>query len=951
MKSEANIAQQVFPGHAELSSQKTSNGQGYENQEAIKGKCFHPTGTFIEFKKEEIEQPIGARFETIVRKYPHHLAVKIRDHSLTYEQLNRAANRLSRNIVSILGSEQEPVALLLKQSVFLAVVLLAILKAKKFYVPLDPSYPLRRNKFVLENSATRLIVTDKENFVLAQELSNNAVHILKCDDIVNYYGDEDLPVVVSPNDIAWLLYTSGTTGEPKGVIQNHRNVLQFVRNYSNAIHVCSEDRMSLLRYASSFGATRDIFAAILNGASLYINDVKNEGVAFLADWLHKERITICFFGSPLFRSFVDAMDETEAFPDLRLIRLGSDTVRKSDVEAFQKRFSPQCILVNGLSSTETATVCRYFITKETQVTTETVPIGYAVENTELLLLDDDGKQVGLGEIGTIAVKSRHLALRYWRQPELTRSVFAEDAEANGLRIYRTGDLGRRTAGGLLEHLGRTDFQVKVRGYRVEIAEIESVLLTLEHIKNVVVVLHNDSAGEAQLVAYVVPDVHPGPTIDKLRKELRGLLPDYMIPSILVVMDSLPVNYNGKIDLRALPNPDRLRPHLNIPFVEPKDAVEKKLIKIWSEVLGIDQIGVRDDFFDLGGHSLLAAKLFGRIKKILGKDLSPPTLLYARTIEKLAAIVRQDNTSAPRSLLVPLQPKGTKPPLFWTGGFTSDIYLPRHLAGDQPVYGLLNQCHNGHTQLYSRLEDIAAHHLREIRAVQPHGPYYLGGVCFGGLVAFEMAQQLKNQGEDIALLFLVDLVTLLTVNALTDRLAECPKELSKIESFPEKILRHLGALAILKPRNRFTYVWIRVVHRIKALISITYRDLLCKGCLLIGWPIPVFCQARYMVKVDRQVKRDYQPRPYSGLMVHIKAEASTYNPHLVAMLSAGQLESYEVRCTHHELLKEPHIAIWAKELRAYLQKAHTASQGFNPSRSTREAGPATRLKQETETLST
>jgi len=609
-------------------------------QDAIRSQCFHFSGKFVEFPIDDIELSVPVRFNKIVEQYGERLAVKRRDRSLTYKELNQAANRVSRNILDALGNEQEAVAVLFDQSVFLIAVLLGILKARKFYVPLDPSYPLRRNKFILEDSGARLIVTDTENLLLAQAISDRAVRVLNYDDMESSHVDQHLPNIVFPDDLAWLLYTSGTTGEPKGVTQNHRNVLHFIRNYANAIHVASEDRMSLLRYVSSFGATRDILAAVLSGAGLYLNDVRKEGVAPIANWLSKERITICFFGAPLFRSFLETLDNTESFPDLRLIRLGSDMVKKSDVERFQNRFSPRCVLVNGLSSTETGTLCKYFITKETKITTETVPVGYPVEDMEIVLVDDEGREIGPGEIGTITVKSRYLATGYWRRPELTDCVFFDEPENDGMRIYQTGDLGRMTPDGLFEHLGRKDFQVKVRGYRVETAEVERVLLQSANVKDVAVVLRNDRAGEARLVAYIVPAVHPGPTIGKLRLALNGLIPQYMIPSVFVMMDTLPLNLNGKVDRKALPDFDHTRPELDVPFIAPITGTEESLARIWVDVLGIDRVGIQDNFFDLGGDSLAATRVIARVLKQYRLELPLRTLFLCPIVKEMAAVITE-----------------------------------------------------------------------------------------------------------------------------------------------------------------------------------------------------------------------------------------------------------------------------------------------------------------------
>ena len=607
-------------------------------QKAIRAQCFHPSGTFVEFPKGDVETSIPERFDKIARAYPDKLAINMGDGHWTYAALRCGAHRVSREILRTLGHGPEPVAFLLKQSIAVVGVLLGILQAGKFYVPLDPSYPPRRNRFVLEDSGARLIVTDDANAPLAHELSNGTPQMVTPDCGDDDRLDGDSPNLADASDIAWLLYTSGTTGQPKGVIQSHRNVLHFIRSYSNSIHVCSDDRIALLRYASVFGATRDILAAILNGASLHLFDVKQDGVASIARGLIKERITICFFGSPLFRSFLNTLDDGVHFPDLRIVRLGSDTVKTQDVERFQARCAPRCVLVNGLSSTETATVCKYFIAKETKLTSETVPIGYPTDDTEIALLDDEGKEVAPGEVGTITIKSRYLALGYWRQPAATEAAFSRQPGSDELRAFQMGDLGRRRPDGLLEHLGRTECHAKIRGYRVNTTEVERVLLQLNAISDAAVVVRNDPAGEARLVACVVPATPPGPTMTQLRAALQELLPEYMIPSAVIAMDRLPLTPHGKLDRRALPSLDGGRPMLDTPFVAPSGWVESELSRIWQEVLDVGPIGIHDDFFALGGHSLAATRVASRVSRQFQVEIPLRAILHARTIVEMAAAI-------------------------------------------------------------------------------------------------------------------------------------------------------------------------------------------------------------------------------------------------------------------------------------------------------------------------
>ncbi len=608
-------------------------------QEAIRAKCLHPTGVFAEFAKEEVEQSIPDRFEQQVAKYPDRLAVKTKDHVLTYEELNKAANRVAHAILAQRGREQEPIALLIEQSAPLIAALLGVLKAGKFFVPLDPFHPQARTDYILEASQAHLIVTNDKHLSLAHALARNRCQWLNIEQLDGSLSTANPGLSLAPDTFACLLYTSGSTGQPKGIIQNHRNGLHDIRAWTESFHICTDDRLTLLTFDTG-QAIKNIYSAVLNGAALYPRDVKAEGVANLATWLIQEEITVYFSGAPLFCHFLDTLTGEEAFPKLRLIRLGSEQVSKRDVERYKKHFSPNCILVNALSSNEAGTFRQHFIDKETQITGSNVPVGYAVEGKEVLLLDDAGQEVGCNSIGEIAVRSCHLSPGYWRRPDLTQTAFHPDPRGGNARVYRTGDLGRLLPDGCLEHLGRKDFQVKIRGYRVEVAEIEMALLALENIKAAVVVAREDRLEDKRLVAYIVPLEKPPPTVSRLRHALAEKFPDYMIPFTFVVLDAMPLTPNGKLDRRALPLPAPARPELDTPFVAPRTPVEEVLTGIWAEVLGLDKVGIHDNFFDLGGHSLLATQILSRVINRFQVELPVQILLQSPTVADMALVITQ-----------------------------------------------------------------------------------------------------------------------------------------------------------------------------------------------------------------------------------------------------------------------------------------------------------------------
>ncbi|MFC1713743.1 amino acid adenylation domain-containing protein [Candidatus Poribacteria bacterium] len=622
------------------------SGCGVEliQQKSIRARCVHPTGDFIEFRKEEIEQSIPERFEKQARIHPHKAAVRIGSDSLTYDELNKAANRVARVILAQSGNNQTPVLLLLDHSILTVAAMLGILKAGTFYVPLDPAFPRARLIYMLEDSQADLVLTNSENLSLAEEITQNSCQLVNIDDVDSNIPGDNPGIYVSPDDLAYIIYTSGSTGQPKGVMQPHRNVLHYIMTYTNAFHICAEDRLTALYSPSSFGTIRSVFGALLNGATTFPFDIRKRGLTRMADWLAREEITLYHSVATVFRHFVGSLTGEEQFPRLRVIRLGGEPVYKRDVELYKKHFSEDCILVNGLSSTETGSMRKYFIDKETIITDARVPVGYPVENKEVLLLGDDGGKVGHKRYGEIAVKSRYTATGYWRKQEITRKAFLPDPEGGNERIYRTGDLGRMFPDGRLVHMGRSDFQIKIRGYRIEPAEIEMALLDLCEIKEAVVLAVDNLSDDQRLVAYIVPSGQSIPTATQLRRELAQKLPDYMIPSAFVIMDSLPLVANGKVNLQALPAPGTERPELDTPFAAPRTPAEMEVAGIWSDVLGLDEVGIHDSFFDLGGHSLLATQIISRVIDMFQVVVPMRSLFQSPTVADMAMIIGQNQTS-------------------------------------------------------------------------------------------------------------------------------------------------------------------------------------------------------------------------------------------------------------------------------------------------------------------
>jgi len=606
-------------------------------QEAIRARCFHPSGTFVEFPKEDVEISIPARFEKIVRLYPKRIAVKTRTKELTYEELNRAGNRFAQALLALGGESQEPVGLLFSKSTALVIAMLGTLKAGKICVPMDPALPQARLSLMLADMQARLLVTGPQSLALANRLAGPD-RCLNIDDLGKNRAEENPNLLLSPDALACLFYTSGSTGLPKGVIENHRNLLYHTMTDTNDYHICAEDKLT---FVASSG--RDIFRSILNGAAVYPIDIRQEGFAGLGRRLMEEEITIYNSATSAFRNFASAFGGQKRFAHLRLIGVTGETVYKKDFELYQKHFFDGCVFVNRYWPNEAGSISHYLMDKTTVVTTRVVPVGYVVKGKKIQLIDKSGNQVGVGQPGEIVVTSRYLSPGYWRQPERTGAAFGVDPLDNSMRVYRTGDIGVMERDGCLVHLGRKDFQVKIRGNKVEMAAVETALLNLETVREAAVIALEDDFDNKRLVAYIVAQNVPGPTVSELRDALAASLPEYMVPSTFVFIDKLPVIGIGKVDRRALPAPDMGRPKLDVPYVAPRNMHEARLAAIWAEVLDLVKVGVLDNFFHLGGHSLAASRVIARVIQSFQLELPVKALFDSPTVADMAKVILENET--------------------------------------------------------------------------------------------------------------------------------------------------------------------------------------------------------------------------------------------------------------------------------------------------------------------
>jgi len=877
-----------------------------------------------EFPEEDVEASIAARFERQVAAFPERLAIKHFGQQLTYRELDLAANRIAQALLAARGDREEPVVVLVEPGPTAIVLLLGVLKAGKYYVPLDPSHPRSRLTGIATDVGADVLLTTSAHYALATEIAQARTLVLDADR-VDATTDAAPSVQIASSRLGFMFYTSGSTGRPKGVMQTQRNILHHIRTYSNALRISPDDRVTML-HSHAFSASRlDIFSALLNGAALFPLSVNESGLPVVVQRLADEHITVSHWVPTLFRYFVGTLEDSQRFPDLRVVVLGSEPVVPGDVALYKrKHFGDHCALVNRFGATETGNISWAFLDKYSELSADVVSVGFPAAGAEVLVLDEEGKPTERGQVGQIAVRSAYLSPGYWKNPELTRAAFLPDPQGGDRRIYLTGDLGRIRPDGALEHLGRQDSQVKVRGFRVEMQEIEALLSTHPDIQESAVDSFGHERGETRLTAFAVPMAGRVVRSDEIRAWLADALPYYMVPSQVVVLEALPRTATGKVDRLALAAVHRSEASsLEAPEL-PSDPTERTLVAMWAEILGLIAVAATDNFFALGGNSLLAAQLMMRIDRTFGRQLPPAAVFRAPTVKQLAELLRRGRVDAlPIGSLVPIQPHGRRTPFFWIHGDWSNAFLAEYLGPDQPLYGVMHQSLDGRPAAYTRVETLAEHYLRQIRSVQAHGPYLVGGYSFGGTVAFEVAQRLTRQGETVSLLAMLD--SLFPGGQIVATTLEQSRSTSGVISYAENTRSHFEKLARLSLRDRISYIRVRVEDRVNGIVghrvSRSIKKIVCGVCLRMNWTLPVFVRSHYILSVYQSAIRNYTPTPYPGRAVYFKsASRSTVHQQHWAGVMSGGLEVHEVPGDHFEMIRRENAAPWVDRLTRFISEA-------------------------------
>ncbi len=594
---------------------------------------------FVGFPKEAIGQGIHERFEEIARRYPENIALKARETAWTYAETNGFANSVAEKILSTSGKDLARVALLLPNTAEMIVAILASLKAHKAYVPLDRNFPRERQRIMLEDAEPTALLTDDQHLGLAQELAGRNVRIINLSRLERRTDAPNPRVPCDPLDLAYILYTSGTTGRPKGIAFLHRNLLHTTMCLINQLFFAPSDRVTWVHSPSFGSSVVDIYCCLTVGGTLYPWDVKTQGFNGMSDWLVREKITTFQWIPSAFRQFVRTVPDGLVFRDIRLVVMAGEPLTVREVELFRRFFPVGSHLVNQVGTAESYNYYLYRVDHEIPIESANVPGGYPVsEERQVLILDDARHVLPPGHLGEIGIKSPYMSAGYWRDEALTRSKFVR-LNGDETPVYLTGDLGRIEPDGCLMHFGRKDFQVKIRGCRVEIAEVEHALTTAPGIADSAVWVAKNRLGEDQLVGYVVLK-DSGPLQQKeVEAHLQVRLPDYMVPKHYVVLEVLPTLPTGKVDRRALPNPFERVTSQGAAPTAPLSPLEQEMVSLFRVLLQLEDVGRNSDFIQMGGDSLLMAILMSRVYQSHNVEIPFDDFVVAPTPARLAGLIQ------------------------------------------------------------------------------------------------------------------------------------------------------------------------------------------------------------------------------------------------------------------------------------------------------------------------
>ncbi|BBC27208.1 non-ribosomal peptide synthetase [Pseudanabaena sp. ABRG5-3] len=872
----------------------------------------------IDWNNTAVNYPQDICFQKLielqVQRTPNAIAVIYENQKLTYQELNQKANQLAHHLLAIGIQSEQLIGICVERSLDMLVGLLGILKAGAAYVPIDPSYPRDRIEYMLSDSQAQILIT-QQSLINQIPAYTGLIISLDSDQHKLSQASVDNPqVVIDTNQLAYVIYTSGSTGKPKGVQVLHKGVTNFLLSMQNIPILNPDDVLVAVTTICFDIAVLELYLPLLVGAKVAIasREVARDAMQ-LRQLIDSEQAT-CLQATPsTWRMLLEV--GWQGGKHFKVL-CGGENLPLPLANSLASHNGFVWNLYGPTEATVWATI------SQVKSGDRNVSIGRPLANTQLYVLDEQLQPVPIGVAGELHIGGVQVARGYLHRPDLTAERFIPDpfAKHPEARLYKTGDRVRYLADGAIEYLGRIDFQVKLRGFRIELGEIESLLLQHSAVTQAVVVIDRHQSGSDRLVAYVIGSSGLEVSISELRNFLKENLPEYMVPATFVILDSFPLTQNGKIDRRALPKPEQSETPQEFASTNyPQDELELRIAQIWQRLLGIKSLSTHDNFFELGGHSLLAIRLSAQLEEIVGYPVPIMSIFQSPTIANLANLLRQSWTPS-WNYLVPLKPNGTNPPFFCIHEGFGEVFvyrhLAKHLAANQPFYGLQAQGLDGKEAPLNRIEIMATNYLKEIRSLQPEGPYYLGGFCAGGVVAYEIAQQLHAQGQEVALLALMD---------------------TGFETeFKDDTLHSIQEFWVMRWRNFLKVPFLEKFQRIaqkpkKYLENLDGKFKLwqCKLYLKTKRSLPPDLRKFYLyhnsMMAHLEAIEHYRPQPISypvtliNTTVFDKTRLSDYKQ-LWSKLALKKIDYHIIEGVHNLVFEEPEVQQIALKLQACLDKS-------------------------------
>ena len=839
----------------------------------------------------DLNDTIASRFDRQVAALHDKLALVTERVSLTYRALDLEASRMAAMLASHPSQRNQPIMILMRDEASCVAAVLGALKTNHIVIPVAADSPNHWVAQVIADSGTGHIIVDESTRSMAELAATGRATVMQIGQLnlssEQFVADQ----AASPDDTAYIVYTSGSTGQPKGVANSHRRLLHSNDARSRLLEAVPSDRHANLRSCGVGTWVTHTLLPLLSGGCLYSYDLKARGLQKLAPWLIDQQITHVSFSSSVLRAWLASLSNDDRFPALRFVWTTGEPIYTQDVTRIIRHLEGDWRIGHSYSSTETGLIAAQVFTASSVPDTGIIAVGRLVDGVEVSIRDETNASVPPGEIGEIVIRSGFLANGYWNNPDLTAKVFQTDPFDSAMRNYRTGDLGRWRSDGTLEHVGRKGRRIRLRGYNIEPFEVECALMCRPDIMDAVVLLHDAADEEPCLVGYIVAPPQTSPSA--IRKGLAERLPSYMVPSYIVVLESFPLASSGKIDRTALPPPDRKAVRSRA-LRAPSDDHENQLLRIWQDVLKIPEIGIEDNFFELGGTSLQVLTVFARIATRLGCDLSPAIILQAPTITQLAQLIRAPTDHTACQLLT-LRATGTGLPLFLVDPRMFYRHLLNDLKSNRPVFGLQPPPLDGTCRISHTIESLAAHYVTEIRRIQPHGPYYLAGYSVNGRVSFEIAQQLVHDGEPVKFLGMIDTIFHGTpvegrpVASAALRVNRKVRAAQSVQDLLSRGMRYIKWRVLLLPETvKQEFLFRRYDRWIQQGRSVPYehRDI-------------------YYERLGKRATRSYVPKPYPGhIVMFSSAGKSDLRRADWGPLAGGGITVLEVPAGHYDMVSPP-----------------------------------------------